>query len=217
MRSDISFRLEIPEDYTAVESLTRDAFWNVHVPGCNEHYLVHLLRNADAFIPELDFVALHDGKVVGNIMYAKAVIEGDDGTKHPVVTFGPVSVTPLMQQQGIGSALIQQSMERAAGLGFDAVLIYGDPAYYKRFGFLPAETFQIGTSDNFYADALLAIELTPGALKNCAGRFLEGAAYEIDDKAAAAFDEQFLKKALKDDLPSQRHFRELVKLRKPRA
>ncbi len=216
MRLDIVLRLETPEDYTAVETLTRDAFWNVHAPGCNEHYLVHVLRNANAFIPELDFVAMHNGKIAGNIMYAKSIVEGDDGTKHPVITFGPVSVAPLMQRQGVGSMLIRHSLDRAAELGFDAVLIYGDPIYYSRFGFSPAESFQIGTADDFYADALLAIELKPDALKNCAGRFFEGESYEIDEDEAAAFDEQFLKKGLKDDLPSQRRFKELVKMRKPR-
>lgn len=217
LRTDIVLRLETPEDYASVESLTRDAFWNVHVPGCSEHYLVHVLRDAEAFVPELDFVALHDSKIVGNIMYAKSLIEGDDGEKHPVLTFGPVSVAPLMQRQGIGGMLIRHSLERARELGFTAVLIYGDPGFYGRFGFLPAESFQIGTADNFYADALQALELTPGALKNCAGRFFEGPAYDVDEAAAAAFDERFLKKGLKDDLPSQRRFRELLKLRKPRG
>ena len=216
MRQDIELRLETPQDYTEVEHVTREAFWNKHVPGCDEHYLAHVLRGSDAFVPELDFVAVHDGKVVGNIMYTKAVIRCDGGAERNVLSFGPVSVLPLMQGQGIGSMLIRHTLEKAKELGYGAVLIYGDPSFYSRFGFILAEQFGIGTSDDFFADALQALELLPGALANCAGRFFEDAAFEVDEAAAAAFDKQFLPKALRDDLPSQRRFTELVKMRRPR-
>ena len=66
---DIKLRNETEQDYKIVEQLTREAFWNVHVPGCNEHYLVHIMRDSELFIPELDFVAELNGKIVGNIMY----------------------------------------------------------------------------------------------------------------------------------------------------
>ncbi len=217
MRQDIELRLETPQDYTEVEHVTREAFWNKHVPGCDEHYLAHVLRSSAAFLPELDFVALHDGKVVGNIMYTKAVIRCDDGTERNVLSFGPVSVFPLMQGQGIGSMLIQHSLEKAKELGYSAVFIYGDPSYYSRFGFVAAEQYSIGTPDDFFADALQALELVPGTLANSVGRFFEDAAYEVDEAAAAAFDKQFLPKALRDDLPSQRHFQEMLKARKPRT
>lgn len=216
MRQDIELRLEEQRDFADVEHVTREAFWNKHVPGCDEHYLAHVLRSSAAFLPELDFVALHDGKVVGNIMYTKAVIRCDDGTERNVLCFGPVSVLPLMQGQGVGTMLIQHSLEKAKELGYSAVLIYGDPGYYSRFGFVLAEQFGIGTPDDFFADALQALELANGALANSAGRFLEDHAYEIDEAAAAAFDKQFLPKALRDDLPSQRHFKEMLKARKPR-
>jgi hypothetical protein len=80
-----------------------------------------------------------------------------------------------------------------------------------------AEQYGIGTSDDFYAEALQALELVPDALAKSAGRFFEDHAYEIDETAAAAFDKQFLPKALRDDLPSQRHFKEMLKARKPRT
>lgn len=216
MRTDLVFRIEKPDDHRIVELLIRDAFWNVYVPGCDEHYLAHRLRTMETFIPELNFVAEHFGKIVGNIMYVKTMIIGDDGVRHPVVTFGPVSVKPSMQGYSIGSLLIRYSLKRARIQGFDAVLIYGDPDYYSKFGFLPAESFHIGTSDGFYADALLALELKPGSLKNCAGLFFEGKAYEIDDREAASFDKRFPQKKPLSDLPSQKRFIELNQLRKPR-
>ena len=64
----IEIRLERPEDYRAIENLTREAFWNHHVPGCDEHYLAHVLRGSDCFLPELDFVAECSGQIVGNFM-----------------------------------------------------------------------------------------------------------------------------------------------------
>jgi hypothetical protein len=54
---EIELRLEDEKDYSFVEELTRDAFWNVHFPGCGEHLLIHNLRNAKEFVKELDFVA----------------------------------------------------------------------------------------------------------------------------------------------------------------
>ena len=216
MRHDIELRLETPDDCREVENLTREAFWNRHVPGCDEHYLAHMLRSSPDFLPELDFVGLHDGKIVANIMYTKAVVQGDDGAAHPALSFGPVSVLPLLQGQGIGTQIIEHTLNAARELGHGAVLIYGDPGYYERFGFVPAEKFRIGTSDDFYADALQALELVPGALSGYAGTFAESAAYHIDEAATLEFDKSFLPKALRDDLPSQRRFRELVQMRRPR-
>ena len=61
-------RKEAPNDHAAVEALTRRAFYNLYVPGCVEHYLVHIMREHGDFIPELDFVLEEDGRIIGNIM-----------------------------------------------------------------------------------------------------------------------------------------------------
>lgn len=81
---DINLRLEKPEDHRLVEELTREAFWGTNNPGCDEHFLVHKLRTVSAFVPELDFVAEVDGKIVGNIMYsdAKEAAEYDKSFPH---------------------------------------------------------------------------------------------------------------------------------------
>lgn len=211
-----NLRLEQSADYRNVEELTREAFWNHHVPGCNEHYLLHIMRDCGAFIRELDIVAEIDGEIVGNIVYTKAKILGDDGISREVLSFGPVSVLPAFWAKGIGSALIEYTIARAKESGHRAILIYGDPAYYKRFGFIPAETFGIGTPDNMYAEPLQALELWEGALSGCNGRFFEDAVYDVDEDAAAEFDKTFPHKELQDDLPSQERFRYLLGLRRPR-
>lgn len=209
-------RLEQPEDYHAVEHLTRKAFWNHHVPGCDEHYLAHVLRASESFVRELDFVAVINDEIVGNIMYTRAKIACDNGEEVPVLCFGPLSVLPQMQGKGIGSALVRHSLEEARKLGFSAVLIYGDPAFYSRLGFAAAEAFGIGTPDDYYADALQALELVAGALREKRGRFVEDSAYELDEAEAAAFDRDFPPKEKLEGLPSQLLFLKHVSMRKPR-
>lgn len=72
----------------------------MYIPGCVEHYLVHIMRGHEDFIPELDFVLELDGKVIGNIMYTKAELTDEEGSKKEIVTFGPVSVLPEHQRKG---------------------------------------------------------------------------------------------------------------------
>lgn len=214
--NSIVLRNETESDYKAVENVTREAFWNHHGPGCDEHYLMHIMRKTDAFIPELDFVAEIDGQIVGNIVYTKAKIVDDQDVEHQVISFGPISVLPEYQGRGIGGLLIEHTKEIAKNMGFSAILIYGDPDYYERFGFVKAEHFDIGTPDDEYAVPLQACELYEVALANISGRFYEDEAFHMDENDAKTFDQGFPPKIYEEDLPSQLRFRELVGLRKPR-
>ena len=121
----IELRPESPADFRAVEELTRNAFWNHHAPGCDEHYLAHILRESSDFVPELDYVAVHAGKVVGNIMYTRAKIVLDRGGEREVLCFGPLAVDPAFQGQGVGGALIERTKTLARELGYKAILIFG--------------------------------------------------------------------------------------------
>ncbi|MFT5873229.1 MAG: putative N-acetyltransferase YhbS [Clostridium sp.] len=215
-RKDVGLRNETVSDHRTVEELTREAFWNHHVPGCDEHYLLHIMRKSDSFIHELDIVAEVNGKIVGNIVYTKAKIVDDNGAYHNVISFGPISVLPTFQGKGIGKILIEHTKMMAKELGYTAILIYGDPDYYSRSDFTAAENYKIGTSDNMYAVPLQALELYPGALSNISGRFLEDEIYEIDEMAAKEFDQVFSSKELLSDLSTQIRFRQLVEMRKPR-
>ena len=215
-RKNIRLRYEQPSDYKFVEELTREAFWNRYMPGCDEHYLLHILRERDCFIPGLDMVAEHRRKIVGNIVYSKAKLLCDNGEAREVLTFGPISVLPSCQRKGIGTLLIEHTKVLAGKMGYKAILIYGDPDYYSRFGFIKAERYKIGTPDNMYVDALQALELFPGALYGCAGRFQVDPVFSIDAAAAEEFDKQFEHKERRDDLPSQEHFRLLSSKQRPR-
>ena len=209
---DISIRNEKKSDYRTVEELTREAFWNLYVPGCVEHFVLHNLRNHKDFIPDLDFVAEKEGQIVGNIVYARGKLVDTKGAEKEVVGFGPVSVLPALQKQGIGGVLIRHTINLAKEMGYPAIFIYGDPRYYSRFGFHCAEKYDIKTFDDKYAVALQALELKAGALKKAAGRFIESPAYEVDEKKLGDFEAAFAYKE-KAEADSQREFRILASLR----
>ena len=84
-KNDYIIRLETTNDYAEVENLTREAFWNVYTPGCNEHYFVHVMRSHKDFIPELDFVIELDGKIIGNIMYTRSKLIDKNGEEKTVI------------------------------------------------------------------------------------------------------------------------------------
>ena len=98
-QKNIIIRRETPTDYTAVERLTREAFWNVYRPGCLEHFVVHVLRRNPDFVPELDLVMEQDEQIIGHIMYMRAKIVADDGREVSMMTFGPISIRPDLQRQ----------------------------------------------------------------------------------------------------------------------
>lgn len=188
---DIRLRLEEPADYRLVEELTREAFWGVNQPSCDEHLLVHRLRKVPAFVPELDFVAEVDGKIVGNIMYSKAKVVDERGVEHEVLTLGPVSVLPEYQGKGVGKALLQHSISEARRLGYGAIVFYGHPDYYPRVGFRRAKEFGITTASGKNIDALMAMPLYDGAFQGISGRFHEDPVCQIDPEEAAEFDKSF--------------------------
>jgi putative acetyltransferase len=208
---NVKIRNERTDEYRAVEELTREAFWNVHFPGCNEHFCLHNMRSHSDFIPELDFVAELDGKVIGNIVYAKGKIIDNNGKSHEVIGFGPVSVLPEYQKQGAGSALIKHSLDMARSLGFSSVFIYGDPRYYHRFGFRCAEKYDIRTSEGKFAVALMGLELAPGALREISGRLVESEVYKVDEAEFQKYESTFPPK-VKAEIESQAEFKILASL-----
>ena len=91
---EIELRNERFSDYPETENVVREAFWNRYSPGCYEHYLIHIMRYSRAFVPQLDFVAVFDDKIVGNIVFLKSVIQADTGKEYEVLSLGPISVLP---------------------------------------------------------------------------------------------------------------------------
>lgn len=203
---NLSIRHETGNDYREVEELTREAFWNLYVPGCDEHYLVHKMRTHPDFIPGLDFVAVLDGKIVGNIMHTKAHLVDETGSQVAIATFGPISVLPACQGQGIGSALISHSKQAVIAMGFKAIVIHGHPRNYCKHGFKGSKDYCISNAEGKFPYSLLALELEKGFLEGRQWRYLESEAYRIDPQAAEEYDKLFGPKQ-KEYQPSQEEFR----------
>ena len=145
--NDCEITLEKPEEYRETENLIRESFWNVYRPGCSEHYVIHVLRDDPAFIPELDFVMRKDGVIIGQNMFMKTVINSDDGRDIPVLTMGPICITPELKRKGYGKLMLDYSLEKAAGLGFGAVLFEGNIDFYGKSGFDFSSRFGIRYHD----------------------------------------------------------------------
>ena len=112
-RTNYSIRTETKADFFEVENLTREAFWNVYKPGCEEHFVLHCYRKNPDFIPELSLVLELDKKIIGHVMYSRSHIDSNDGTQIPVMTFGPISIHPDFKRKGFGKILLDYSMEKA--------------------------------------------------------------------------------------------------------
>ena len=184
-------REERHEDYNAILQLTYQAFLTLDYPGrqrMDEHFLVSLLRGSKFVLPELCFVMERGSEIVGHILYTKSEILKADGVKTQTITFGPISVLPKYHRQGIGSALVRHSLEKAQELGYGAVLITGVPDYYPKLGFKRARTYGLVLSDGTAPDAFMTFELTPGSL-NGGGEFhLLAPEYELAETDNAGFE-----------------------------
>lgn len=201
----LNIRNERESDYKNVEDITRKAFYNVYVPGCMEHYLVHIMRGHEDFIPELDFVIEVDGQIVGNIMYTKSKLTDEGGTEKEIVTFGPVSILPKYQRKGYGKMLIEHSLKRAAELGYEAVVIMVSPANYVGSGFQCCRKYNICVEKEKYPAAMLVKELKPGALDGKLWFYSDSPVMNVDEREAQAFDDG-LEKMEKKWMPSQEAF-----------
>ncbi len=193
-KKDYAIRLEEKEDYRAVEELVRESFWNVYRPGCSEHYVIHVLRDDPAFVPQLDFVIEKDGRIIGQNMFMRTVIEADDGRTVPVLTMGPIGITPDLKRKGYGKALLDYCLEKAAEMGFGAVLFEGNIGFYSHCGFDYARKSGIryhdlpeGADDSFF----LCRELIPGYLDGVTGVYQTPQGYYVDDADVEVFDQTF--------------------------
>lgn len=184
-------REEAKEDFYASELITKRAFWNKHIPGCDEHYLVHILREDTSYIKELTRVAVADGKVVGLIMYTHAMLK-KEVEEIPVITFGPLCVDPEYQGLGIGGDLLETTLKLAKEMGYKGVIIYGEPDYYPLHGFMTCDHWGITTPDGKNFDAFMGIELVDGYLNHPGAKFYEASVYEnIEKDKVGEYDKKF--------------------------
>ena len=190
----IKFRLEKKEDYRAVEDLVRESFWNVYRPGCSEHYVIHVLRDDPAFVKELDFVMEENGSIIGQNVFMRNAVAADDGRSVPILTMGPICIAPALKRRGYGKALLDYSLERAAAMGFGAVMFEGNIEFYGKSGFDVASKFGIryhGLPEGADSSFFLCKELIKGYLDGITGVYTTPAGYFVDDADVEEFDKGF--------------------------
>lgn len=190
--NNIIIRKETEQDYYNTEHMVMRAFWNIHGAGCNEHLLVNKLRGAKEYLPELSRVAELDGRIVGLIMYSKAKVVEENGTEHEVAAFGPLCVEPTCFSMGIGERLLKETIELAREAGYPAVLIFGEPGYYPKHGFVTADNFGITDANGNNFDAFMAYPLSE-EINNIHGKFYEAKIFEEceDEEEIQAFHKNF--------------------------
>lgn len=204
-KNDYLIRLEREEDYREVENLIREAFWNVYRPGCLEHYVINQLRNDPSFVKELDLVMEKGGKLIGQNVFMKAAIKADDGRDIPIMTMGPICISPEYKRQGYGKILLDYSLEKAAELGAGAVCFEGNIAFYGKSGFTFASEYGIryhGLPEGEDSSFFLCKELIPGYLDGITGEYKTPQGYFVDESEAEEFDKKFPAKE-KLTLPGQ--------------
>lgn len=184
-------RKTLANEFKTTENLTREAFWNLYKSGCDEHLALHQLRKSRSYLSELDLVAVLNDTLVGHIITTKAKVVDQSNSESEVLCVGPVSVLPELQHQGIGSALIRESILIAGDMGYRGMVLFGNPDYYHRFGFKNAGEYGITTKDGQNFEPFMALELFPEALSTIKGRFFEDKAFETDEQNLEVFEKQF--------------------------
>ena len=114
----------------AVERLYDDVFGPARF-----HKASYLFREGVDPVRALSWIALEGDRLVGAIRYWPILV-GESG--HPALLLGPLAIAQDRAGKGIGRALMFKTLDLAAQLGHDLVLLVGDVDYYKRFGFVPA-------------------------------------------------------------------------------
>ena len=189
--NNYSIRVEEERDYSTVESLVRQAFWNVYRPGCTEHYVLHHLRSNPDFIPELAFVMEADGKIIGQNVFVKAQITKSNGTAFPILTMGPICIANNYKRKGYGKILLDYTLEKAKALGYGAVCFEGNIDFYGKSGFDVASKFGIkyhGLPEGMAADFFLCKELKSGYLDGITGVYATPEPYFVAEENPEDFE-----------------------------
>jgi putative acetyltransferase len=133
--------------------------------------LVSWLRGDPSWIPALSLVAVQDQLVVGHVLCTRARVGDQDA-----LGLGPLSVLPDWQQAGVGTALMHAVLGAADALDERVVGLVGDPAYYRRFGFVPAQSVGVSAPDPAWGDDFQVRRLTRYGSE--AGRFRYAAPFD---------------------------------------
>lgn len=156
-----SIRAELPLDLDHIHELHRTAF-----TGPAEAELVDAIRSGPDFVPELSLVAVTaDGSVLGHILLSRIALQptGEEHARVDVLALAPLAVLPPHQGRGIGAALMNEALAVADARDEPMTIVLGSPAFYSRFGFVPARDLDIrgpydDAGDAFQVRARLGLE-----------------------------------------------------------
>jgi putative acetyltransferase len=128
-------RAETQDDHDAIRRIVDEAFGDTVTSK-----IVDGIRASDRFVPELSLLAVSEERSLGHVI--SSYVDVVPGTSR-VLQVGPLAVVPSHQRQGIGTALMQETIRIADELGEPLLLIEGSPQYYGRFGFTRADAVGI--------------------------------------------------------------------------
>ncbi|GCF95295.1 N-acetyltransferase [Enterococcus florum] len=205
----ITIRKEEEKDYRRIEEITREAFWNLYIPGAMEHYIAHSIRKHPDYLPELSFVIELEGDIIGSIMYTRAKVVDSAGQEHPLISFGPVSILPKYHRQGFGRMLIEHSIDEAKKQGYNAIILGGFTYHYHPYGFEGSKKYNIAMPDGKFYTGIMALPLYEGALDQISGTVHFSEAMYPDEAGFAEYDATFPEKE-KKVLPCQAKFEAAV-------
>jgi len=157
----VNIRSETREDIEDIRRINIEAF-----DTDAEAHLVDALR--DSGVPLISLVAEAEGDLLGHILFSPVELQSDK-PRIAIAGLAPMAVLPELQNKGVGSRLIQEGLKQCASEGYQAVVVLGHAAYYRRFGFLPASQFGIRSQYDVADEVFMILELKNGALKGHKG------------------------------------------------
>jgi len=149
--TDIRVRPEEPADVPAIRAVVAAAFATAENPEPVEPGLVDDLRESDAWLPALSMVGERDGEVAAHALLSRVTVEPGGVA---ALSLGPVAVRPADQNTGLGTAVVRAALDAARESGETLVVVLGEPAYYRRFGFVPSAALTAPWSGSEYWQAL---------------------------------------------------------------
>ena len=185
--------METEEDYFEVENMVRNSFWNVYRPGAFEHYIVHNLRDDESFLENLTYVMESNDGIIGYIGYSEGFIDyGDE--RIGAVVLGPLAIHEDFQNQGLGSKLIDHTLNLAKDEDIPFVFVVGDEDYYHRFGFISASEYDLyleGTDMGEECPFFMIRLFDESELKDGIGIFHNPDVFDVNPEDVDEFDKKF--------------------------
>ena len=152
----LTIRPETPRDLDAIRRVNEQAFGQRA-----EADIVEKLRSRAVLT--LSLVAVRENEVEGHIAFSPIAVESE-GSSFAAIALAPMAVLPACQRQGIGGQLVRAGLEACRDLGHEIVVVLGYPAYYSRFGFVPAGPKSMSCEFEVPEEAFMVLELREGAL-----------------------------------------------------